>query len=42
MYSRSKDALESVLVGVEIHINATDSFELDYETSIFPAVKKFA
>ncbi|GMI17176.1 hypothetical protein TrLO_g2814 [Triparma laevis f. longispina] len=42
LYSGSKEALKRVLVGVGIHLNATDSSELDYETSILPAVKKFA
>ncbi|GMI21544.1 hypothetical protein TrCOL_g9950 [Triparma columacea] len=41
LYSGSKEALKRVLVGVGIHLNATDSSELDYETSILPAVKKF-
>ena len=42
LYSGSKEALKSVLVGVGIHINATDYSELDWETSILPVVKKFA
>ena len=41
LYSGSKEALKSVLVGVGIHINATDHSELDFEESILPVVKKF-
>lgn len=42
LYSGSKEALKSALVGVGIHINATDHSELDFETAILPVVKKFA
>eukprot|EP00804_Cyclotella_cryptica_P026034 CCRYP_019301-RA/>CCRYP_019301-RA protein AED:0.08 eAED:0.08 QI:156/0/0.5/1/0/0.5/2/1440/143 len=42
LYSGSKEALKSALVGVGIHINATDHSELDYESAILPVVKKFA
>ncbi|GMH83230.1 hypothetical protein TrVE_jg6498 [Triparma verrucosa] len=42
LYSGSKEALKRVLVGVGIHLNATDASELDYESSILPSVKKFA
>ena len=42
LYSSSKEALKRVLVGVGIHLNATDAAELDFEESILPAVKKFA
>ena len=42
LYSSSKEAIKSELVGVGIHINATDSSELDLEDSILPVVKKFA
>jgi cofilin len=42
LYSGSKEALKSALVGVGIHINATDHSELDLETAILPVVKKFA
>ena len=42
IYSGSKEALKSALVGVGIHINATDHSELDFETAILPVVKKFA
>ena len=41
LYSGSKEALKSALVGVGIHINATDHSELDFEESILPAMKKF-
>ena len=41
LYSGSKEALKSALNGVGIHINATDYSELDFETAILPAVKKF-
>ena len=41
LYSGSKEALKSALVGVGIHINATDHSELDFEESILPVVKKF-
>ena len=39
--SGSKEAMKSALVGVGIHLNATDHSELDFEESILPAVKKF-
>jgi len=42
MYSGSKEAIKRVLVGVGIHLNATDSHELDFEETVLPAVKKFA
>jgi cofilin len=42
LYSGSKEALKSALPGVGIHINATDAAELDLETSILPACRKFA
>eukprot|EP00527_Entomoneis_sp_CCMP2396_P009124 CAMPEP_0198137120 /NCGR_PEP_ID=MMETSP1443-20131203/659_1 /TAXON_ID=186043 /ORGANISM="Entomoneis sp., Strain CCMP2396" /LENGTH=141 /DNA_ID=CAMNT_0043798453 /DNA_START=136 /DNA_END=561 /DNA_ORIENTATION=- len=42
IYSGSKETLKTALVGVGIHINCTDRAELDFETSIFPQVKKFA
>jgi cofilin len=42
MYAGSKEAIKRVLVGVGIHLNATDSSELDWETTILPTVKKFA
>jgi len=41
LYSGSKEALKGALNGVGIHINATDMSELDFETAILPAVKKF-
>ncbi|KAL3775007.1 hypothetical protein ACHAW5_003745 [Stephanodiscus triporus] len=41
LYSGSKEALKSALVGVGIHINATDMSELDFEEAILPVVKKF-
>ena len=41
LYSGSKEALKSALVGVGTHVNATDHSELDFEESILPAVKKF-
>ena len=41
LYSGSKEVLKSALNGVGIHINATDLSELDFETAILPAVKKF-
>ena len=41
LYSGSKEAIKSALVGVGIHINATDHSELDFETSILPVCKKF-
>jgi len=42
LYSGSKEAIKAALVGVGIHINATDYSELDWETSILPVLKKFA
>ncbi|KAL7516447.1 hypothetical protein ACHAWX_001463 [Stephanocyclus meneghinianus] len=42
LYSGSKEALKAALVGVGIHINATDHSELDFETAVLPVVKKFA
>jgi cofilin len=41
LYSGSKEALKSALLGVGIMINATDMSELDFEEAILPAVKKF-
>lgn len=41
LYAGSKDALKAALVGVGIHINATDHSELDFEESILPVMKKF-
>ena len=41
VYSGSKEALKGALNGVGIHINATDHSELDFESAILPAVKKF-
>ncbi len=41
LYSGSKEALKSALIGVGIHINATDMSELDFEEAILPVVKKF-
>jgi cofilin len=41
LYSGSKEAIKSALNGVGIHINCTDRAELDYESSVLPAVKKF-
>mmetsp|Transcript_28567 Transcript_28567/g.60042 ORF Transcript_28567/g.60042 Transcript_28567/m.60042 type:complete len:143 (+) Transcript_28567:86-514(+) len=42
LYSGSKEALKSALIGVGIHVNACDHSELDFETAILPVVKKFA
>jgi len=42
IYSGSKEAIKSVLNGVGIHLNATDFSELDLETSILPAVRRFS
>mmetsp|Transcript_6057 Transcript_6057/g.10818 ORF Transcript_6057/g.10818 Transcript_6057/m.10818 type:complete len:143 (-) Transcript_6057:238-666(-) len=42
LYSGSKEALKSALVGVGIHINATDHSELDFEEAILPVLRKFA
>jgi cofilin len=42
LYSSSKESIKAVLNGVGIHINATDSAELDLDDSILPVVKKFA
>jgi len=41
LYSGSKEAIKGALVGVGIHINATDHSELDFETAILPVCKKF-
>jgi len=41
LYSGSKEALKSALLGVGIHINATDHSELDFEEAILPVVKRF-
>ena len=42
IYSSSKESIKAALNGVGIHINATDTAELDLEESILPVVKKFA
>ena len=42
LYSSSKESIKAALNGVGIHINATDSAELDLDDSILPVVKKFA
>jgi cofilin len=42
LYSGSKEALKTALNGVSIHINATDASELDWETAVLPACRKFA
>lgn len=42
LYSGSKEALKSALNGVGVHVNATDHAELDLETSVLPAARKFA
>ena len=42
MYAGSKEAIKRALVGVGIHYQANDADELDFETCILPAVKKFA
>ena len=41
LYSGSKEALKTALSGVSIHVNATDRSELDLETSVLPAARKF-
>lgn len=41
LYSGSKEALKTVLSGVSVHMNATDQSELDWETSVLPACRKF-
>lgn len=41
VYAGSKDALTRVLVGVSVKLNATDRAELDFDTVILPACKKF-
>eukprot|EP00525_Craspedostauros_australis_P002619 CAMPEP_0198109818 /NCGR_PEP_ID=MMETSP1442-20131203/1863_1 /TAXON_ID= /ORGANISM="Craspedostauros australis, Strain CCMP3328" /LENGTH=142 /DNA_ID=CAMNT_0043765627 /DNA_START=146 /DNA_END=574 /DNA_ORIENTATION=+ len=41
LYSGSKEAMKSAVSGVGIHINATDASELDFESTILPAVQKF-
>jgi cofilin len=41
LYSGSKEALKTVLNGVSVHMNATDQSELDWETSVLPACRKF-
>ena len=41
LYSGSKDALKSALVGVSVHINATDYSEIALDT-VMPTVMKFA
>ena len=42
MYAGSKESIKRVLVGVGIHMNATDASELDWESTVLPHVKKFA
>ena len=42
LYSGSKEAMKAALNGVGIHINATHYSELAFETSIKPAIQKFA
>jgi len=42
LYSGSKEALKTALNGVSIHVNCTDRAELDLETSVLPACRKFA
>lgn len=42
LYSGSKEALKTALNGVSIHVNATDASELDLETSVLPACRKFS
>jgi cofilin len=42
IYSGSKEALKRALVGVGIHMNATDAEELDLEATVLPTVRKFA
>ncbi|CAM9798271.1 unnamed protein product [Chrysoparadoxa australica] len=41
MYSGSKEALKSALVGVGIHVQANDQSDLDLEKAIIPAAQKF-
>eukprot|EP00571_Detonula_confervacea_P017176 CAMPEP_0172309964 /NCGR_PEP_ID=MMETSP1058-20130122/11015_1 /TAXON_ID=83371 /ORGANISM="Detonula confervacea, Strain CCMP 353" /LENGTH=142 /DNA_ID=CAMNT_0013022691 /DNA_START=28 /DNA_END=456 /DNA_ORIENTATION=+ len=41
LYSGSKEALKSALIGVGTHINATDLSELDFDEAILPALKRF-
>lgn len=41
LYAGSKEALKSTLMGVGIHLNATDFSDVDFETCIKPAVLKF-
>jgi len=40
VYAGSKEAIKRALVGVGIHLNATDRSELEFE-QILPAVKRF-
>jgi len=42
MYAGSKEAIKRVLVGVGVTYQANGLDELDFETCILPAVKKFA
>jgi len=40
VYAGSKEAIKRALVGVGIHLNATDRSELEFE-QILPSVKRF-
>ncbi len=40
VYAGSKEAIKRALVGVGIHLNATDRSELEWD-HILPSVKKF-
>jgi cofilin len=42
LYSGSKESIKGALNGVGIHINCTDRSELDFESSILPACRKFS
>ena len=42
MYAGSKEAIKRVLVGVGVTYQANGLDELDFDTCILPAVKKFA
>mmetsp|Transcript_11586 Transcript_11586/g.16234 ORF Transcript_11586/g.16234 Transcript_11586/m.16234 type:complete len:99 (+) Transcript_11586:736-1032(+) len=41
VYAGSKEYLKSSFIGVSVIVNATDQSELDFETCILPAVRKF-
>lgn len=41
LYSGSKESLKTALNGVGVHINATDMSELDFESCVLPACRKF-